>query len=102
MTELVDKYYSIIDNYRKGLYGTTHMTIAEIIKKAGEPNLFNNMSLNEIEYLMNHSTGFVKQFFVELYSRKKNHQPINNQINTKNNNQKIKKITLNNTKKQTK
>ncbi len=64
------KYYSIMNRYYNGEFGNEHLTMKEILKNAGEENLFKEMNTREIEYLINHSSGFIKLMFLDIQKRK--------------------------------
>ena len=68
---LVDKYDEIMTEYRKGSYGL-NLNMHEILEKANEPDLFENMSLSDVDILINRSSGFTKQMFCELRDKKLN------------------------------
>jgi len=51
MTQSVKKYEKIITDYRNGIYGDESLTNAEIFRLAGEPNLFEQLSEKELNYL---------------------------------------------------
>ena len=71
ISPLIVKYYEIMKNYRNGIYGNNHLTMHEILEKAGVPNLFNEMSLEEIEYLIKTSTsGMTKMMFIAIKKQK--------------------------------
>lgn len=74
LTPLITRYYRILSNYRKGLYGKEHLTMHEILNRAGEPNLFNMMSLDEIDYLLETSTGQTRNMFALIKNKKENLQ----------------------------
>ena len=70
MTELIKQYYHIMDLYRKGEFGSEHITLYEILTKAGEPDLLDRMSLDELKYLCDNSKGMTKLLFNELILKK--------------------------------
>lgn len=49
--------------YRNGDFGEDHLTMGAILEKAGEPKLFEKMSLAELQYLIDNATGINKQMF---------------------------------------
>ena len=65
MSELLKKYYHIMDLYKKGEFGTEHLSLAEILEKAGEPDLIDRMNQSEIQHLIDNSTGLKKHMFKE-------------------------------------
>lgn len=68
--ELIKQYYHIMDLYKNGEFGAKHITMNEILTKAGQPDLLDRMSLDELQYLCNNSKGMTKLLFSELISRK--------------------------------
>ena len=70
MTELTRKYYHIMDMYKKGEFGAHHLSLHDILEKAGESDLFDKMNQNEIQYLIDNSSGLTKYMFIELKSKK--------------------------------
>jgi len=77
MTELLKKYYHIMDMYKKGEFGTEHLSLAEILEKAGEPDLIDRMNQSEIQHLIDNSTGLKKHMFIELKSKLKENSDVN-------------------------
>lgn len=68
---LIVKYYEIMKNYRDGIYGNGHLTMHEILEKASVPNLFAEMSIDDIDYLIKASTtGMTKMMFTAIKSQK--------------------------------
>ena len=51
LTPLVKRYYEIMNEFRKGKYGNEHLTLAEILMRAGEPDLLHKMSSEELIYI---------------------------------------------------
>ena len=72
MTELIKKYYSIMARYRKGEFGNNHLTVYDILEKAGELDLFDKMSQSEIQFLIDKSSGITKLMFIEIKKSKTN------------------------------
>lgn len=70
MTEYLQKYNDIMKKYRCGEFGDTHLTMHEILHKAGEPDLFDKMSLSDLQYLIENTCGIHKQMFSYLKSKK--------------------------------
>lgn len=61
MTENMKKWNRIMDYYRDGAYGEEHLTIAQILERAGEPNLIDNMEIEDLsELLSSLSSGPLK------------------------------------------
>jgi hypothetical protein len=64
MTNLLKTYYAIMNNYRAGGYGEDDLYYAEIFERAGEPDLFKRMSVEDIEYLLNDAKcGLLRTMF---------------------------------------
>ena len=70
MTEYLQKYNEIMETYHRGEFGETHLTMHEILHKAGEPDLFDKMSLDDLQYLIENTSGIHKQMFSYLKSKK--------------------------------
>jgi len=77
MSELLKKYYNIMDMYKNGEFGTEHLSLAEILERAGEPDLINRMNQSEIQHLIDNSTGLMKHMFIELKSKIKETSGVN-------------------------
>ena len=60
-----------MEMYHRGKFGDTHLTMYEILDKAGEPDLFDKMSLGDLQYLIENSNGIQKQMFCHLKSQRK-------------------------------
>ena len=65
----VKKYYQIMKKYREGEFGIANLSVHEILEKSGNNNLFDLMSREEIDYLIENSKGFQRQFFVEIKNK---------------------------------
>lgn len=61
MTEKMKKWNRIMDYYRDGAYGEEHLTIAQILERAGEPNLIDEMNIEDLsELFTSFSSGPLK------------------------------------------
>ena len=70
MTEYLQKYNEIMETYHRGEFGDTHLTMRDILYRAEEPNLFDKMSLDDLQYLIENTSGIHKQMFSYLKSKK--------------------------------
>ncbi len=70
LSENLEKYYSIMNRYHNGAFGDSHLTLREILDKAGESDLLDKMSIEEIQVLVNQSTGLTKMMFTLLQNQK--------------------------------
>lgn len=70
MTKFLKKYNDIMEMYKCGEFGEDHLTLNDILIKANAPDLIEKMSLTEIEYLVDHSSGMVKQMFCYIKNQK--------------------------------
>ena len=70
MSEYLQKYNDIIEKYRRGEFGDTHLTMRDILYRAKEPDLFDKMSLGDLRYLIENTCGIHKQMFSHLKSKK--------------------------------
>ena len=70
MTEYLQKYNDIMEMYRHGEFGDTHLTMHEILHRAEESDLFDKMSLDDLQYLIEKTSGIHKQMFNYLKSKK--------------------------------
>ena len=70
MTEYLQKYNDIMEKYRRGEFGDTHLTMHDILYRAEEPDLFDKMSLDDLQYLIENTSGIHKQMFSYLKSKK--------------------------------
>lgn len=81
------KYREIIKKYQNGEYGCEHLSLYEILLRAGEPNLLRQMSLEELDELINNSFGMNKTLFIsiknELINQEKNKGYLLKKINKK-------------------
>lgn len=70
-SENILKYKSIMSQYRSGKYGNEPLSMHEILERAGEADLFEKMSEEELQQLADSSTCiFAKQMFHLLKTRK--------------------------------
>jgi len=51
MTQLCEKFEKAVSDYRAGKFGDGTLTLAEILRRAGEPDLFSRMDQAELKYL---------------------------------------------------
>lgn len=70
MTEYLQKYNEIMDTYYRGEFGEMHLTMRDILYRAEEPDLFDKMSLDDLQYLIENTSGIYKQMFSYLKSKK--------------------------------
>ena len=68
----IKRYYNVMKRYRSGEFGKEALTLAQILELANENQLFDEMSVTEIEYLINNSTGITKMLFSNLKNKKLN------------------------------
>ena len=66
----LEKYQDILNRYRNGEFGNDHLTMYEILERAGESELFAKMDLSEIEVLINESSGLTKKMFLAIKKTK--------------------------------
>ncbi len=64
------KFNDILSRYRSGEFGDNHLTLREILIKANEEEIFDEMSSTDIQYLINHSMGVTKWMYSELQKEK--------------------------------
>lgn len=72
LTLNLEGYYKIITRYRNGEFGDEHLSLAEILDAAGEKDLLKRMSISEIQYLIDNSSGITKMMFLEVKKQKTN------------------------------
>lgn len=70
LNDNIKKYNNIMQQYRNGKFGEENLTLKEILVAAGEPNLLNEMTISEIQYLCDHSSGMLKSMFSSLQKKK--------------------------------
>lgn len=70
MSEYLQKYNDIMKMYYRGEFGDTHLTMCDILYRAEEPDLFDKMSLDDLQYLIKNTSGIHKQMFNYLKSKK--------------------------------
>ena len=63
MTNL-DKYYDIMNRYKSGEFGNENLSMHEILDKANAPHLIEEMNLNEIQHLIDSTSGLTKNMFL--------------------------------------
>lgn len=68
----LNKFNNIITRYRNGEFGEKHLSLAEILEASGEKDLVNQMSVSEIQYLIDNSSGITKMMFLEAKKQKTN------------------------------
>ena len=70
MSEYLQKYNDIMKKYYRGEFDGTHLTMHDILYRAEEPDLFDKMSLDDLQYLIENTSGIHKQMFSYLKSKK--------------------------------
>lgn len=70
MSDLLKKYYEIMDDYKSGKYGEDDLYLDEVLEAAGEPDLFDRMSIDDIKTLRDSASGFAKMAFTEALKAK--------------------------------
>ena len=66
----IEKYDAIMESYRNREFSKSHLTMNQILEMADETNLFSEMSLEEIDDLLIHSSGITKAMFLYLKDAK--------------------------------
>ncbi len=70
MKKFLELYNDIMSKYKKGEFGSENLTLGEILDRAEKTDLFNQMSLSEIQNLSDSSSGMTKQMYQSLYNRR--------------------------------
>lgn len=70
MTKYLKQYIDIMKAYRNGEFGEEHLTMGEILEKASAQDLFDKMSLKELQYLIDNSSITIKPMFKIIYNRR--------------------------------
>lgn len=65
----LEKYYKIMEDYHQGKYGG-NLTMHEILEQAGEIDLFDKMSISEVQVLWNEASGITKMMFMNIIKKK--------------------------------
>lgn len=63
-------YKEIMERYRNGEFGNDNLSMHDILERAGYPKLLEEMNLEEIDELINNSTGFSKMLFLNVKQNK--------------------------------
>ena len=66
----IEKYNEIMARYESGEFGSTHLSLKQILILSNEENLLEQMSLEEIDYLIEHNRGLTKLMFLEIKKQK--------------------------------
>lgn len=66
----VEKYKRIMEEYRRGEYGDTHLSLHDILNRAGEQNLLQNMTVEELEEVKKESFGIQRMMFEKIMKKK--------------------------------
>ncbi len=67
----LEKYLDILRRYRAGEFGEEHLTLRDILIRAGEPNLLQEMTAEELSALSAESTTpALKALFIKLRDMK--------------------------------
>ena len=65
VTKNIEKYNSIMFQYKNGKFGTQNLTLYEILSIANEKDLIKKMNLYELQYLVDNSSDITKMLFIE-------------------------------------
>lgn len=60
------KFREIMESYRNGEYGSKHLSLDELLVRAGEKDLLRQLSLEELDELINDSFGISKEAFIMI------------------------------------
>ena len=58
-----------MERYQRGEFGEEQLTMAKILERGGAPKLLKEMSLSEIQCLIDKSYGMTKQMFSQICNR---------------------------------
>ena len=72
MTKLSKEYEKIMEGYRAGAYGTSLLTLSEILSRGGDSDILKKMNLSELQSLEKNTSGMMRQVF-SYYAEKKAH-----------------------------
>lgn len=70
MSKMLEKYNKIMSKYHDGDFGRDFLTLAEILEKAGEPNLLREMSINDLEEIIGKHTGQIRSMLCDIRAEK--------------------------------
>ena len=59
-----------MERYKNGEFGQDNLTVGEILKRAGIPDLFDKMTLSELQDLATNVSGVLKTMVKGIYSRR--------------------------------
>lgn len=59
----MDKLKAIMWRYRAGEFGSEPLSMHDILQRAGEPDLFDKMSIKEVRNLQEKACGITKHFY---------------------------------------
>ena len=66
----LEKYKVLMEKYHRGDFGKENLTMSEILNKAGEPDLLDRMSISDLQYLINNSSGVAREMFCRIKAEK--------------------------------
>lgn len=66
----IEKYNNIMERYRNGEFGTESLSMNEILIKANEKDLLQNMTVYELQELYKSSTNVFRYMFGLLIEQK--------------------------------
>lgn len=76
-------YKEIMERYRNGDFGNSNLSMHDILERAGHPKLLEEMTLKEIDELINNSTGFSKMLFLNVKRNKEFYKGNDNKKRTR-------------------
>lgn len=70
MEKFLKHYYKIMDSYRNGELGEDHLSMGEILEKSNAKDIFNQMSLDELNNLIDSSSAMIRPMFKNAYNQR--------------------------------
>lgn len=66
----LEKYKVLMEKYHRGDFGKENLTMSEILNKAGESDLLDRMSVSDLQYLTDNSSGITREMFCRIKAEK--------------------------------
>lgn len=66
----LEKFNDMMNRYRVGEFGKEYLSMYEILRRSNNVDLLDNLTLSEIQSLIDMTSGITKEMFVMLKEKK--------------------------------
>lgn len=66
----LEEFYNIMAQYRNKEFGPNKLSMFEILERSNNLDIFDKMSIDEMQHLIDHSTGITRNMFSLILEQK--------------------------------